>query len=333
MNKARFRLTFPIIVCLFWAIFFNLQIFSSKATAETIKVPLDCPQFAPTDPNLCNEGTWVDGGINSNGCPNMPFCVKNNSTTCPENCTCQDTIIACPVKEDNNTIIETVIVISDTATCPVNCVCKGQEQTCKTVVEEPTIPEESPTCPENCTCENNIPTVCTSNFGVNRTTEELIPDEPKICPIGCICQNDVMACPSSETPISTTLEQEESRVKVTIIKDSEGKVKMTIPESNVEIVGNVSVVNNQLVGGQGNNLRGILLPTEIEQTFMDGGITEIILIDPDSKNPNFRYQIKETQKGKFLNIFPINYQTIWFINAETGKTISIKNPFWSILVK
>jgi len=242
-----------------FVLFLAPRTYAYQPATEIDQIPLNCPQLAPTHPDLCNDGTWVDGGVNSNGCPKTPFCVKNNSTTCPENCTCQDSIIVCPVTGNNGTVEETVIVANDPV-CQINCVCDGNKQVCKTAVEEPTTPEETPTCPENCTCEENRPTICSSSSDVNRTTDELNPDEPKACPIGCICQNDVTVCSSNSTPISTILEQGESKVKVIITSDSEGQIRMTIPESGVEIVGNVSIVNNQLMGGTSTNARKILFP-------------------------------------------------------------------------
>lgn len=332
MTKLRAAL-----LILVFCLFFIPGVFAMQSTSTVIEVPRDCPQLAPVHPDFCKDGTLIDGGINSNRCPKGPICIIDNASTCPVNCTCQGSVIVCPVTGTSGTVEERVVITRSSGVCPVGCVCEGEKQTCKgkeIKSETPTTSGESPICPSNCTCEEGKPIICSSSSGVRQTTDELMtPVEPKMCPVGCICQNDITVCPSSTSPISTTLEQGESKIKVVINQSSEGQTKMTIPESNIEIVGNVSIINNQLMGGQGDDVRKILLPTDLEKPLQTESIKKVTLLEPDSKTPYSRYQIKEIQRGKLLNILPVSYQVTSSINAETGKTISAEKPFWSALVK
>lgn len=316
-----------------FSISFVPDIFAAQTTSDTVEVSRNCPELVQPNPLSCVDGTYIDGGDDKNGCPKPPVCIKSTTNSCPVNCTCQGSVIVCPSTSNNETIEEKVVISSDFDVCPVNCICTGSNKTCKTQVEESTTPGGNSTCPGNCTCKEGMPVICRSNPDNQPTANETTPEETSVCPVGCICHDVVSVCPSGNNPVSTTIEVDNSPIKVVISSDSSGQTKMTIPKSDLEVSGNISIRDNMLLTGTSENSRQIIFPTELEQVLQDVSIKRITLLEPNENTPFPRYRINKTHKGKLLYVIPVQYQVTQLINAETGQGTSEESPFWSFLVK
>ncbi|MBI5253485.1 MAG: hypothetical protein HY930_03695, partial [Euryarchaeota archaeon] len=110
------------------------------------------------------------------------------------------------------------------------------------------------------------------------------------------------------------------------IKPREGEV--TITQGNATVKGNVKLeyVNDTLVAAKSGKAINVL-PSEVED-IVGGEIKEIKITDEEVP----KYIAKSKKEGRFLGIIPLSVTKEYEINAESGKVIVEKKPWWSFMI-
>ena len=113
------------------------------------------------------------------------------------------------------------------------------------------------------------------------------------------------------------------------VRIKETKKGITIKESvssSISAKANISInyKNGKLISGKSRKQIKVL-PSDIRQKVI--GIQNITIADEESP----KYFVRSKTKGKLLGAIPVNIEKDYEINAETGDTIRINDPWWTRL--